>query len=60
MPGGPTKLFKHLVDLCRETKGLESLDVAIAGAGHLGPVGRWKVGHSIPPLEVSVEPGAGQ
>ena len=28
MPGGPTIFFQHLGDLCRETKGLESLDLS--------------------------------
>jgi hypothetical protein len=36
MPGGPTNLFKGVGVLCRETKGLESLDLCIARAGAWG------------------------
>jgi hypothetical protein len=51
MPGGLTKLFKHLADLCREVKGLESHGVGIGGATGLAPegwdtgtLGRWNPG----------------
>ena len=33
MPGGPTNEIRHLADLWREVKGLESLGVGIGGAG---------------------------
>ena len=41
MPGGPTTLFQRVRVLCREAKGLESLDLCIAGAG-AGEAGRGK------------------
>ena len=39
MPGGPTNKIRGLGELCREVKGLESLDLSIARAGP-GAAGR--------------------